>query len=107
MIGILLQNATSGQDQYSFYFMIAGMLIIMYFFVLRPNSQKKKKQKKFNDSLTKGDSVVTIGGMHGKVYSIDGGIVILEVDKGVKLRFDKASLSYDQTESANNPLQKK
>jgi preprotein translocase subunit YajC len=42
--------------------------------------------------LEKGDEVVTQGGIHGKIVGLTEQMVILEVDQGVKIRVDRASI---------------
>ncbi|MDW7695337.1 preprotein translocase subunit YajC [Flammeovirgaceae bacterium SG7u.111] len=76
---------------------IGGMILIFYFFMIRPQQQKQKKQKEFASSVKKGDDVVTIGGMYGKIASSEGDTVLLEVDRGVKIRMDKSSISFENT----------
>ncbi len=71
------------------------MGLIFYFFMIRPQQKKQKDQKKFREELKKGDTVVTIGGMHGRIYAVDADTVILDVDKGVKLTFEKSSVSQE------------
>ena len=55
----------------------------------------KKETKKFIEEIKKGDDVVTIGGIHGKVYSVDGETVLLELDKGLKVKVEKSAISLD------------
>lgn len=73
--------------------LIGGIAIIFYFFMIRPQQKKQKDQKQFIEAINKGDMVVTIGGIHGKIVGIEDESVILEVDKGAKIKFDKNSIS--------------
>lgn len=95
---ILLQAAANPQVINIIF--IFGLLIVFYFFMIRPQQKKQKDQKNFMESLKKGDYVVTIGGIHGKILNIESTTVILEVDKGMKLRFEKGSLSHENTIAA-------
>ena len=70
-----------------------GVLLVLYFFMIRPQQQKAKQQKDFVANLKKGDAVVTIGGLYGKITSVDANTVTLDVDRGVKLTFDKSSIA--------------
>jgi preprotein translocase subunit YajC len=81
--------------------LFGGLIIVFYFFMIRPQQQKQKKAKKFLEELKKGDQVVTIGGMHGKVFQIDDDKITLEVDKGSKLTFEKSSISADYSQKAS------
>jgi preprotein translocase subunit YajC len=101
---ILLQAAP--RSGYSGLIMVVGMVIVMYFFMIRPQQRKAKEQKKFSENLKKGDQVVTLGGLHGRIVSLDKDTVGLEVDKGVKLKFDRSAISFENSKiykSTNSP----
>ena len=72
--------------------MLAGMFGIMYLFMIRPQMKRQKEAKAFRDAVKKGDKVVTIGGVHGKVVSVSEKTVVLEFESG-KARVDKSALS--------------
>lgn len=74
-----------------------GIILVFYFFMIRPQQKKQKDQKTFIDNMKKGDTVVTIGGLHGRIASVEATTVILEVDRGVKMTFEKASISREAT----------
>ncbi len=76
---------------------IFGLLIVFVVFMILPQHKKQKKQRKFLEGLSKGDYVVTMGGLHGKVSSIDEHSVTLEVDRGTKLRFEKSFISQENS----------
>jgi len=71
--------------------LIVLMIVVFYFFMIRPNIKKQKEQKKFRDGLMQGDKIVTIGGIHGKVLSVDASSVLVQSDSS-KLRFDKSAI---------------
>ena len=87
---ILLQ----AQD-YSSLLLLLGIVVIFYFFMIRPQQKKQKEQRKFIEQIKKGDQVVTIGGIHGRISSIEGDTVILDVEKGGKLKIEKSSVSLE------------
>ena len=71
------------------------IIVVFYFFFIRPQMKKSKDQKKFRESLKKGDKVVTIGGLHGKIAEIDETTVTLEVGNQVRLTFEKSAIAMD------------
>lgn len=71
------------------------MIAIFYFFFIRPQQKKQKDQKKFIGEIKKGDQVVTLGGIHGKVASVDESTITLDVDRGNKLVVEKSSISLE------------
>ena len=95
---ILLQAATGSNTSMIYNVLLwVGIIGIFYFFMIRPQQKKQKDQKSFVDNLKKGDSVVTIGGLHGRIASVEGTTVTLEVDRGVKMTFEKTSISREAT----------
>lgn len=80
--------------------MFGAIILVFYFFMIRPQQKKAKDQKKFRDELTRGMNVITIGGLHGKLIDVADDIVVVEVDKGVRLTFDKSAISMEATAKA-------
>ncbi len=74
---------------------IGGILLVFYFFMIRPQQKKQKDQKKFIEAVKKGDMVVSLGGIHGKVTAIDDNTVTVEVDRGARIKMEKSSISYE------------
>jgi len=77
--------------------MFGAIILVFYFFMIRPQQKKMRDQKKFREQLTKGMMVVTIGGLHGKLLAVEDDTVIIEVDKGIRLTFDKSAISMEAT----------
>lgn len=96
---ILLQAA---QGDYMQFVLLAGMIAVFYFFFIRPQQKKQKDQKKFIEEIKKGDAVVTIGGIHGKVVSVDEDTITIDVDKGVKLTMEKSSISLEASKKQSD-----
>lgn len=87
---LILQAQSEGGM--SFFILIGGMFLIMYFFMIRPQVKKQKEAKSFREELLKGDKVVTIGGIHGKVVDMNERTVLIQVD-GAKIRIEKTALN--------------
>ena len=60
--------------------------------MIRPQRKRQKEIDNFRNGLQPGQDVVTSGGIYGKVKSIDGHIVNVEVANGVVMRFDKSAI---------------
>jgi len=96
MISIVLaQAAAGGSGILGQVFLFGSIILIMYFFMIRPQQKKQKDSKKFIEEIKKGDEVVTIGGLHGKVSSVEGDTVTLELDRGFKVKVEKSAISLD------------
>lgn len=74
--------------------MMVVLFAIVYFFMIRPQNKKQKEIQKFRNALSVGQEVVTIGGIHGTVKSIDetSNTVTLEVATGTKIKFEKSAI---------------
>jgi preprotein translocase subunit YajC len=75
--------------------MFGAMILVIYFFMIRPQQKKQKDQQKFREELKTGDRVVTIGGLHGRIDSMNAETITLDVGKGMKLTFEKSSISME------------
>lgn len=94
---ILLQNQAPGGGSSSFLILMVGMLVVFYFFIIRPQQKKQKDQKKYIAEVKKGDDIITIGGIHGKIFEVNEDTIILEVEKGGKMKLEKSSISMEAT----------
>lgn len=92
---ILLQAADGQSGLIGNLILIGGIALIFYFFMIRPQQKRQKDQRKFIDAVKKGDMVVTVGGMHGKIVDVEEDTIILEVDRGAKIKFEKSSISQE------------
>ena len=61
--------------------MIVGMIAVFYFLMIRPEKKKKKALQEMRESLSTGDTITTIGGIIGKVVSIDGDKLTFETSE--------------------------
>lgn len=78
---------------------MGAIIVVFYFFMIRPQQKKSKEQKKFTEDIKVGDKVVTIGGAHGRIAEIEDDTVVLEVERGGRIRFSKSSISMENTKA--------
>ena len=69
------------------------ILAIFYFLLFRPQQQRMKQQRAKIDATKKGDSIVTAGGLIGKVTKVEGDIVEVEIASNVRVKVVKATLA--------------
>ena len=101
MLGILLQASPEGGGfMNGQLLLLVGIVVVFYFFMIRPQQKKAKEQRKFIENIAKGDSVVTVGGIHGKVVSIENDIVVIDIDRGTKITVNKSAISLDNSKPA-------
>ena len=68
------------------------IIALMYFMLIRPSQKQRKKQQQMQNALSRGNKIVTIGGMHGTVDAIDDQTVVLTIEDGSKVRFERAAI---------------
>ena len=95
---VLLQG---GGDYFTFIIMMVAIFAIMYFFMIRPQNKKQKEIMNFRKNLEVGQSVVTAGGIYGKIKELEDNVVVLEIAAGVKIRIDRNSIFADMASTQN------
>ena len=103
MIATILLQAAGGLGNLSSLVPMVLIIIVFYFFMIRPQMKKQKDQKKYVDELKKGDKVITTSGIHGKVADVGETTFLIEIDNGVKVKFDKSSISLEASKALNTP----
>jgi preprotein translocase subunit YajC len=67
--------------------------------MIRPQQKKQKQIQQFRDNIKKGDSIITIGGIHGKVVDVKENTFVIEVADNVKMTIEKAAVAIDGNET--------
>jgi preprotein translocase subunit YajC len=86
------QGQGTGKGGYSSLIFLALIIVVFYLFFIRPQMKKTKDQKKFREALKKGDRVVTIGGIHGKIIEVRETTFIIEAE-GTRLKIEKTAVA--------------
>lgn len=84
--------------------MMGLMILVFWLFMIRPQAKKAKKQKEFINNLQKGDKIVTIAGIHGKVNKLnDDNTLELETSPGSYIKIERSAISMEWTANVNAP----
>ncbi len=75
---VMLQQEAPGPD-YSFFVMMGMIFLIFYFLLIRPQQRKQKDHERLLKSIEKGDSVITTGGVHGRVRGVTDEVLTVEI----------------------------
>ncbi len=86
-------QGSSGGSGYSSLIFLALIMVVFYFFFIRPQAKKAKDLRKYREALKKGDKIITIGGLHGKIVEVQETTFTIEVEDGSKMRFDKSAIA--------------
>lgn len=84
----------SGLEQFIF---LIPIMLVFYFFMIRPQMRKAKQQKKFREEIGKGDKIVTIGGLHGKIIEVEETTFIVELYDKTQVKLEKSAVSMEST----------
>ncbi|MEI6888993.1 MAG: preprotein translocase subunit YajC [Bacteroidales bacterium] len=105
LLNILLmtpQAGASSQSSWMSFLPLVLIIVVFYFFFIRPQMKRSKDQKNFREKLEKGQKVLTIGGIHGRITEIQETTVSIEVDNNVKLRVEKSAIAIDTSQTIEN-----
>ena len=87
---ILAQQAAGGYSQIIFLLLI---VVVFYVMLIRPQQRKAKQHQALVQSVSAGDRIVTIGGIHGTVQSMDDETIRLEVAPGTVITMARAAIA--------------
>ena len=94
LITVLLQ----GQGGIMPLIFMVGMIAVMYFFMIRPQAKRAKEQKKFAESITAGEKIVTSAGIHGTIKrENEDGTIQVEASHGTFLTMERSAVSMEMT----------
>ncbi len=71
------------------------IILVFYLFFIRPQMRKQKQLRQFREALKKGDKIITIGGIHGKIVEEQERTFTIEVEGGNKLRIERSAVGMD------------
>ena len=105
---ILLQAAAaptgSGLGSITSLLPLLIIVVVFYFFMIRPQMKKQKDQNKFRQELQKGDKIVTIAGIHGKLVEIQDTTFTMEIEGGVRMKIEKSAVSMENSMALNKEV---
>lgn len=106
MLNILLQAQPGGGG--STLIIMGLMIVIFYFFMIRPQAKKAKEQKNFVNNMQKGDKIVTIAGIHGRIHKTnEDGTIDLETSPGSYMKVERSAVSMEWTMNINKSTEEK
>ncbi len=86
-------QGAGGFGDWSFIIMMVVIFGIFYFLMIRPQQKKQKEVKEMLDNLAYGDTVMTTGGIHGKVTGLADAVVTLEIADKVRIKIARSAIS--------------
>ena len=103
-----LMGPPAGGDQSPLptFIMMGAIILVFWLFMIRPQAKKAKDQKKYIESMQKGDKVVTIAGIDGIINKVndDGTTINLETSPGSYIKIEKSAISLEWSMAANKAV---
>src|SRR4051812_13807815 len=94
--GFLVPVAASGAGAGNSFTTILFLLLlfgVVYFLMIRPQQKRRREAQSMQNQLGPGDQIVTIGGLHGSIVSINDDVATLEVAPGVQVKFARQAIA--------------
>jgi len=98
LLNVLLMMPQSGQGgsgMASSLIFLVLIFVVFYFFFIRPQVKRQKDQKKYRESLARGQKIITIGGIHGRIVELQETSCTIEVEGGNRLKIEKSAVATD------------
>jgi preprotein translocase subunit YajC len=97
LVILMSGGAQQGQGGIMQFLPLIAIVVVFYFFMIRPQMKKAKDQKKYIEALKKGDKILTIGGIYGKIVDVrEDGSLIMEVEDGTKSATPRTRFQWTQ-----------
>lgn len=96
---LLMAPQAGGSSPWGSMVMILGIFVVFYFFMIRPQAKKQKDAAKFKEEIKKGDKVVTIGGIHGRIVEVQDKTFTIEGESGHRIKIEKSAVSMESTKA--------
>jgi preprotein translocase subunit YajC len=88
------QAAPAGPEQNAFAFLpLVILFVVFYLFLIRPQVKRQKEHQKLVQALSKGDEIVSSGGVAGRITEVGDNFLKVEIAKGVEVRLQKPAVT--------------
>jgi preprotein translocase subunit YajC len=74
-------------------FFLVAMLLLMWALLIRPQQRKEKEHKAMLAQVEKGDTIITTGGLHGKVTGLADDVLTVEIAPNVKVKLSRVAIA--------------
>jgi preprotein translocase subunit YajC len=85
-------GGSAGGGDWGFIITMVAIFVIFYFLLIRPQQKKQKELKAMLDKLAYGDTVMTTGGIHGKITGLADAVITLEIADKVRIKVSRSAI---------------
>jgi preprotein translocase subunit YajC len=90
---VSLAAQQGGAGSFTPLLLIVLLFAVMYFMMIRPQQKRRREAEQMQRALGAGDEIVTIGGLHATVVSVEDDIAVLEIAPGIQVRYARPAIS--------------
>ncbi len=94
------QQGANGQAQggsgWTMLIFFVAIILVFWLFMIRPQQKKQKKIQEAREALRKGDEIITIGGIHGKIVDVREKTFVIAVEDNTHIEIEKAAVAIDE-----------
>ncbi len=94
---LLAQIAPEGGSSLAPFMVLGALFLVMYALIIHPQRKQQKEHAKMLGGLSKGDQIITSGGIHGRITGIADDVLTVEIAPGVKVKMNKSGISSPQS----------
>ncbi len=89
--------------------MMVLMFVVFWFLLIRPQVKRQKAHQALLQAIKKGDTVITRGGLVGKVAGLSDRLLTIELQEKVRVRVLRSHVEgkFDETTGATTPAETK
>jgi preprotein translocase subunit YajC len=88
----MAENGAAGEPGFMGFIPLILIFVLFYFLLIRPQAKRAKEHKQMVQALSKGDEVVTNGGLLGRLTDVEENFVTMEIADGVKVKVQRQSI---------------
>ncbi len=93
LMHILMSPSQGSGGGSSMLIMMLLLIVVFWLFFIRPQMKKSKELQKFRQNLQKGQKIITIGGIHGKILEIGETTIVIETEGQSRLKIEKSAVA--------------
>ncbi len=82
-----------GGSTFSAILPFVAIFALFYFLIIRPQQRQSRERKKMLAEVKRGDTIVTTGGIYGRVINVDGDDITVEIAKGINIKMVRSGIS--------------
>jgi len=91
-MGVAPGGGSAGGGDWGFIITMIIIFVIFYFLLIRPQQKKQKELKTMLDNLAYGDTIMTTGGIHGKITGLADAVITLEIADKVRIKVARSAI---------------